>query len=87
MSDMLTWVSESAERLTVVGLLLIVLFVVVYGVQKRQRWWVPGWMLTDCEAEKELLQKKIDEYITRTQDKLDRLEELEDRRPTRTTRK
>jgi hypothetical protein len=83
MSDMLTWVSESAERLTVVGLLLIVLFVVVYGVQKKQRWWVPGWMLTDCEAEKEALQKKVDEYIARTQTRLDTLEDLEDRRTTR----
>ena len=83
MSDMLTWVSESAERLTVVGLLLIVLFVVVYGVQKRQRWWVPGWMLTDCEAEKKLLQDQVNAYIARTQTRLDTLEELEDRRHTR----
>jgi hypothetical protein len=83
MSDMLTWVSESAERLTVVGLLLIVLFVVVYGVQKRQRWWVPGWMLSDCEEEKKVLQDQVNAYIARTQSRLDTLEELEDRRNTR----
>lgn len=79
MGEMLTWMAESGERITVVGILLIVLFVIVYGVQKRQRWWCPGWMLTDCEAENRELRDRLQVYIDRTQHKLDELEAMDRR--------
>jgi hypothetical protein len=41
----------SGERITIVTLLMIALVVVGWGLHKR--WWVPGWMLADCEGEKE----------------------------------
>lgn len=76
MTEMLTWLAESGERLTVVGLLLILLFVLFYGVQEKQRWWVPGWMLTDCEAEKQKIDDKLDAYVRRTEERLSRFEDL-----------
>ena len=83
MTEMLDWLARSGERMTVVGVLIINLFVIIYGVQKRQRWWVPGWMMSDCEEREKRAQEKLDEYITRTQNRLDILEELEDRRSVR----
>lgn len=80
MSEFLTWLAASGERLTVIGLLLIVMFVVVYGVQKKQRWWVPGWLYTDCEEEVKRLEAEVREYVKQSQTKLDRLEQLEEDR-------
>lgn len=80
LTDALTWIAESGERLTVVGLLLIIVFVVVYGVQKKQRWWVPGWMYSECQDEVTRLEAKLQEHTDRIQRRLDIMEELEDER-------
>lgn len=80
MNDMLTWLAASGERVTVVGLLLIAIFVVVYGIQPKQRWWVPGWMLTRCEEESAKKDAKIQAYVDRTQERLDTLEKQEEER-------
>lgn len=83
MTDFLNWLAASGERITVIGLLLIVVFVIVYGVQRKQRWWVPGWMYTDCQDEVARLEAKVQEYIDKTQKRLDELEALETRPPAR----
>lgn len=75
MSDFLTWLAQSGDRITVTGILLIIIFVVIYGVQKRQRWWVPGWMLTDCEEKVSKLEERVAAINKRNQEKLDELEE------------
>lgn len=74
--DVIMWISESGERLGTVGILMIVIFALVYGVQPKQRWWVPGWMLTDCEDTNAELERKLWVHLDRTQTKLDNLEQI-----------
>ena len=87
MTDFLAWLVESGDRITVVVLLLIVLFVIVYGVQQDDQfgrpWWVPGWMLKDCIEENEGLKAKVAEYVQKTQERVDKLEAIVEEQHTR----
>lgn len=76
MTDFLRWLAEGGEQLTVVGILIIALFVIVYGVQKDRRWWVPGWMYTECLSERDSLRTEVQRYVEQTEDRLERLESL-----------
>lgn len=72
MSDLLNWVTTYGESLSVVSILLIVIGVGGVGLYKK--WWVPGWMYTDCVQKKSALEKAADEETDRMRLRLSVLE-------------
>ena len=84
MNDALLWIMESGERVTIVGLLMITIFVIVYGLHKR--WWAPGYFLTTCETRVTKLEAEIAENNIRTRERLEELEALVNQ-PVRTRRR
>jgi hypothetical protein len=79
MSDFLAWVTAYGNGITVTVLLMIALFFIIYGLRKQ--WWVPGWTYAECREDVKELEIKVQEYIDRTQKRLDVLENLENQRP------
>lgn len=73
--DALNWIVASGERITVTILLMIAIWAITWGLHKR--WWVPGWMLADCNSEVQKLEKIIEADNLRKQSRLDELEELQ----------
>ena len=80
MSGLLEWVVKYGDSLSVVSVLLIVLGVIVIGLYKR--WWVPGWMYTDCTDERDKLQKAVDDETERMRIRISVLEQPPTRRRT-----
>lgn len=87
MTEMLDWLVASGERLTVVSILLVIIFVLFWGQQQPRDadgkrlsdrwgrpWWVPGWLYVDLDIKYTKLVEKTD---TATEKALEKLEEYE----------
>ncbi len=82
MGEGLTWIAENANSASIFVYLLLTLLISGYGLHRR--WWVIGWIYTDCltsrdevERERDELRDKAEQRAERIELKLDLLETVE----------